>query len=187
MTQLTKKQLIEKISKEQKVDPKSLERMNVAALLKMDTVVPDDGDLLGGNDDTGNVCTDTNTVPSDETGSGGNATEGNGVQENGTNDMGTASVPTATAVARESGDKLSTPTPPSLEPAATIPSTTPVIGEIDLNGVHTSPQETPFPDDKVARSQGLNVPWKGTDAVVTDTTVIGFHPITGKPVRVCDQ
>lgn len=46
MSQPTKKQLISKIVKEQGVDPKSLERLNLTALQKMDEAIKDE-DLLG--------------------------------------------------------------------------------------------------------------------------------------------
>ena len=53
MSQPTKKELIAKIVKEQGVDPKSLERLNLVALQKMDAAVPDkDEDLLGSSSES---------------------------------------------------------------------------------------------------------------------------------------
>lgn len=44
---MTKKELVAKIAKEQNLDPKKLERMNMEQLKKMDLVVADESDLLG--------------------------------------------------------------------------------------------------------------------------------------------
>ncbi len=47
--QLTKRELVEKIAKEQNLNPNKLMRMSVEELKKMDLVVPDsEDDLLGG-------------------------------------------------------------------------------------------------------------------------------------------
>lgn len=45
---MTKKELVAKIAKEQGLDPKKLDRRNMEQLKKMDAVVADEGDLLGG-------------------------------------------------------------------------------------------------------------------------------------------
>lgn len=46
---LTKAELVEKICKEQGLDPKKIGRLNMEELHKMDKVVPDEGaDILGG-------------------------------------------------------------------------------------------------------------------------------------------
>ena len=47
--QLTKRELVEKIAKEQNLNPNKLMRMSIEELKKMDLVVPDsEDDLLGG-------------------------------------------------------------------------------------------------------------------------------------------
>ena len=51
--QLTKRELVEKIAKEQNLNPNKLMRMSVEELKKMDLVVPDsEDDLLGGGVET---------------------------------------------------------------------------------------------------------------------------------------
>lgn len=74
---MTKKELVEKICKEQNLDPKKLMRLNMEELAKMDAVVPDEGaDILGGNA-TPEIPT---VLPESHAGkpSGGDSSHGNG-------------------------------------------------------------------------------------------------------------
>ncbi len=158
MTQLTKKQLIAKISKEQEVDPKSLERLNVQALLKMDVVVPDtvvadDGDLLGGT---------PSELPSDNGSDQDGLQAGRDGDVDTSGDSGKGSADSGSAVSTQEG----------AEPINSEP-----------------PQEPTPPKKDVVVDAPTPVPnrWAGSRPVVLKDDEIGFHPMTGKPVKMSEQ
>lgn len=173
---LTKKQLIFKIHKEQGVDVKSLERMNVPALMKMDAAIPDEGDLLGGPSELPSVEQNTVNVPSSEV-----ASSPETVGEPLPDILGAVSGNTA-----ESGQEQSEGT----ELGSAVPSEngTPVVGEVAEGGVQVPPSETPFPSNELEIEEGQGDASESIPpAAPTERILIGEHPATGEPVYSDEQ
>lgn len=174
---LTKKQLIFKINKEQGVDIKSLERMNVPALQKMDAAIPDsdDGDLLGD---------DASELPSGATASSEENTGGETVSDilgtvSGNTQEGTTGSEVGQSVPSQDGtDIVTPPESPSKEQTLSTEDAAKLPTESNPNaGAVGGAVDVSHQDDFGARIR-INLP-KGS--------VIGYHPVTEEPVTVDDQ
>lgn len=168
---MTKKELVAKIAKEQGLDPKKLERMNMEELHKMDKVVPDapaasDDDLLGG--ETSEAPKSGDVSESQDSVSGGEAD----------------TVPAA---------EVSDPAP-----AESAPVGTPVVAE-GPGSMDPEQTETPKSPSEVETEQGQGdsgedvLPEPPASTVVVreeielEHIIIGQHPVTGEDVYLDEQ
>lgn len=154
---MTKKELVAKIAKEQNLDPKKLERMNMETLHKMDKVVPDtDGDLLGSAElPSANVPHDADTIP---------ATGTDGAEVGSETTVSTGATPDVGHASDEG---------------------TVIVGEM-TGTMELPPQETPAGSTEVASEEGSDVHGTRTDAVVGHV-ILGYHPVTEEPVYADEQ
>lgn len=181
---MTKKELVEKIAKEQGLDPKKLHRLNMEELLKMDKVVPDapassDDDLLGGESQeapkSGDVSeSSSDPVSTDANSAGAAESESSGSEGDAGNGEETLG-----------SDQPSLPSQVGTDVVAEGP------GSMD-----TVPSETPKSPSEVAAEQGQGdsgkdiLPEPPADPVVEEVkehVIIGYHPVTEEPVYLDEQ
>ena len=154
---MTKKELVAKIAKEQNLDEKKLMRMNMEELTKMDKVVPDEGDLLGASE-----------LPSV-----------GGSDENKSDSVGDASVDTSGSQGADDNQL-----------GSSSQEGTTVVGEV--GGMEPQISETPKSSTEVETEEGstdvgVDGVGEGTDAVVKEHVIIGYHPVTEAPVYADEQ
>jgi hypothetical protein len=191
-----KQGLVNHVAKETGVDAKELDRMDVPALEKLDSIIESDDDLLGSDQTSSGGQSDlpeSGTTSSDHVGDGSGVdqeleTEGegssdvqDGVQEVGSDSVGSGSVEPSDLPAGES-DISESGTSAGDGGAPQQP-----VGEVMEEEVQIPPSETPKSPDEVETPQGQGDSTQAVPPRENSGRVVGYHPVTGKKVYLDEQ